>query len=230
MLRPSLRAFRWPRCGPSTRRPGASQETIQVDPEADLSQLAYVDVVQWVPKHVTGRAMLRIGPGHLRRADGPADRHGVHPHRRGPPGPALAPADHRGPARWPRDGCHCRILGRIGLRPRTPDAVRTVRPGRVRVGLRRGVADHGGRPPGHLAETGGRGSRGASQRTCCSPCSEQFSDKARWCRSTSLPSFWSSGISSVVLVLPVNRLMRWALAGESNRRSLVPAQADSRIW
>ena len=38
------------------------------------------------------------------------------------------------------------------------------------------------------------------------------------------------GVSSVVLVLPVNRLMRWALAGESNRRSLVPAQADSRIW
>ena len=38
------------------------------------------------------------------------------------------------------------------------------------------------------------------------------------------------GISSVILVLPVNRLMRWALAGESNRRSLVPAQADSRIW
>jgi rod shape-determining protein MreC len=28
---------------------GASQETIQVDPAADLSQLAYVDVVQWVP-------------------------------------------------------------------------------------------------------------------------------------------------------------------------------------
>jgi hypothetical protein len=38
------------------------------------------------------------------------------------------------------------------------------------------------------------------------------------------------GISSVVLVLPVNRLMRWALVGESHRRSLVPAQADSRIW
>ena len=38
------------------------------------------------------------------------------------------------------------------------------------------------------------------------------------------------GVSSVVLVLPVNRLMRWALAGEGNRRSLVPAQADSRIW
>ena len=29
---------------------GASQETIEVDPEADLSQLAYVDVVQWVPQ------------------------------------------------------------------------------------------------------------------------------------------------------------------------------------
>jgi rod shape-determining protein MreC len=28
---------------------GASQETIHVDPAADLSQLAYVDVVQWVP-------------------------------------------------------------------------------------------------------------------------------------------------------------------------------------
>jgi hypothetical protein len=37
-------------------------------------------------------------------------------------------------------------------------------------------------------------------------------------------------VSSVVLVLPVNRLMRWALAGENNRRSLVPAQADSRLW
>lgn len=28
---------------------GASQESIDVDPSADLSQLAYVDVVQWVP-------------------------------------------------------------------------------------------------------------------------------------------------------------------------------------
>jgi rod shape-determining protein MreD len=37
-------------------------------------------------------------------------------------------------------------------------------------------------------------------------------------------------VSSLVLVLPVNRLMRWALAGETNRRSLVPAQAESRIW
>ncbi len=38
------------------------------------------------------------------------------------------------------------------------------------------------------------------------------------------------GVSSVVLILPVNRLMRWALAGENNRRSLVSAQADSRLW
>ncbi len=38
------------------------------------------------------------------------------------------------------------------------------------------------------------------------------------------------GVSSVVLVLPVNRLMRWALAGENNRRSLVPAHAESRLW
>jgi rod shape-determining protein MreD len=46
-----------------------------------------------------------------------------------------------------------------------------------------------------------------------------------------LSLFLVVGISSVVLMLPVNRLMRWALAGESNRRSLVPAQADSsRLW
>jgi rod shape-determining protein MreD len=38
------------------------------------------------------------------------------------------------------------------------------------------------------------------------------------------------GVSSALLVLPVSRLMRWALAGEGNRRSLVPAQADSRAW
>jgi rod shape-determining protein MreD len=38
------------------------------------------------------------------------------------------------------------------------------------------------------------------------------------------------GVSSVVLVLPVNRLMRWALAGESNRRSLVSADAGGRAW
>jgi rod shape-determining protein MreD len=38
------------------------------------------------------------------------------------------------------------------------------------------------------------------------------------------------GVSSVVLVLPVNRLMRWALAGENHRRSLVPAHGDGRIW
>ncbi len=38
------------------------------------------------------------------------------------------------------------------------------------------------------------------------------------------------GISSVILVLPVSRLMRWALTGEGNRRSLVPAQAESRAW
>jgi rod shape-determining protein MreD len=38
------------------------------------------------------------------------------------------------------------------------------------------------------------------------------------------------GISSVVLILPVNRMMRWALVGESHRRSLVPAQTDSRAW
>ncbi|HTU36743.1 MAG TPA: rod shape-determining protein MreD [Acidimicrobiales bacterium] len=38
------------------------------------------------------------------------------------------------------------------------------------------------------------------------------------------------GIASVVFVLPVSRLMRWALVGESNRRSLVSAQADSRLW
>jgi rod shape-determining protein MreD len=45
-----------------------------------------------------------------------------------------------------------------------------------------------------------------------------------------LALFLVVGVSSVILVLPVNRLMRWALAGESNRRSLVPAQGDGRLW
>jgi rod shape-determining protein MreD len=37
-------------------------------------------------------------------------------------------------------------------------------------------------------------------------------------------------VSSVVLVLPVNRLMRWALAGETHRRTLVQAQSDRGLW
>ena len=45
-----------------------------------------------------------------------------------------------------------------------------------------------------------------------------------------LAVFLVVGVSSLVLVFPVSRLMQWALAGESNRRSLVSAQADSRIW
>jgi rod shape-determining protein MreD len=42
--------------------------------------------------------------------------------------------------------------------------------------------------------------------------------------------FLMISISSVVFVLPVSRLMRWALAGENNRHSLVPAHADNRVW
>ncbi|HEY1446542.1 MAG TPA: rod shape-determining protein MreD [Acidimicrobiales bacterium] len=42
--------------------------------------------------------------------------------------------------------------------------------------------------------------------------------------------FFMISISSVVFVLPVSRLMRWALAGENNRHSLVSAQADQRLW
>ena len=45
-----------------------------------------------------------------------------------------------------------------------------------------------------------------------------------------LTLFFVVGVSSVVLVLPVSRLMRWALAGETHRRSLVTAEADSRLW
>jgi len=38
-------------------------------------------------------------------------------------------------------------------------------------------------------------------------------------------------VASVVLVLPVDRLMRWALITEGNRRTLVSAHAnDSGIW
>jgi len=43
--------------------------------------------------------------------------------------------------------------------------------------------------------------------------------------------FLMLGVSSVILVLPVNRLMRWGLTGEGNRRSLVSAQPSERgVW
>jgi rod shape-determining protein MreD len=42
--------------------------------------------------------------------------------------------------------------------------------------------------------------------------------------------FLMISISSLVFVLPVSRLMRWALAGENSRHSLVSAQADGRLW
>jgi rod shape-determining protein MreD len=42
--------------------------------------------------------------------------------------------------------------------------------------------------------------------------------------------FLMISISSVVFVLPVSRLMRWALAGENNLHSLVSAHADQRLW
>jgi rod shape-determining protein MreD len=43
--------------------------------------------------------------------------------------------------------------------------------------------------------------------------------------------FLMVGISSLILVLPVSRLMRWGLTGEGNRRSLVSAQPTERgIW
>jgi rod shape-determining protein MreD len=45
-----------------------------------------------------------------------------------------------------------------------------------------------------------------------------------------LSLFLVVGVSSVVLVLPVNRLMRWALSEESHRHSLVSAQGDHRVW
>jgi hypothetical protein len=42
--------------------------------------------------------------------------------------------------------------------------------------------------------------------------------------------FFMISISSLVFVLPVSRLMRWALAGENSRHSLVSAQTDGRLW
>jgi rod shape-determining protein MreD len=45
-----------------------------------------------------------------------------------------------------------------------------------------------------------------------------------------LALFVMVSISSVVFVFPVSRLMRWALTGENNRHTLVPAHADHRPW
>ncbi len=46
-----------------------------------------------------------------------------------------------------------------------------------------------------------------------------------------LDVFGVVGVSSLILVFPVNRLMRWALTAESARRSLVSAQpTDGALW
>jgi len=46
-----------------------------------------------------------------------------------------------------------------------------------------------------------------------------------------LSLFFVVALSSVVFVLPVNRLMRWALASEGNRRPLVAAHAtEGGLW
>ncbi len=43
--------------------------------------------------------------------------------------------------------------------------------------------------------------------------------------------FGMVGVSSVLLVLPVNRMMRWGLTDEGNRRSLVSAsEPDRGVW
>ena len=47
--RRSRRGSRWRPSRPSTPPRGRARRRITVDPAADLSQLAYVDVVQWVP-------------------------------------------------------------------------------------------------------------------------------------------------------------------------------------
>jgi rod shape-determining protein MreD len=45
-----------------------------------------------------------------------------------------------------------------------------------------------------------------------------------------LALFLVVGISSLLLVLPVSRMMRWALADETTRRSLVSAQEGGGVW
>jgi rod shape-determining protein MreD len=90
-----------------------------------------------------------------------------------------------------------------------------------------GVATAAVGPPRHVAQAGGRG-RGSVAADMLFAVLGAIFGQGRWCRSTSSP-LRRRAVSSVVLVLPVNRLMRWAWS-EGNRRSLVPAQADSRIW
>jgi rod shape-determining protein MreD len=46
-----------------------------------------------------------------------------------------------------------------------------------------------------------------------------------------LSRFVGVAVSSLLLVIPVSRLMRWALASEGNRRTLVSAQSpESSLW
>ena len=92
-----------------------------------------------------------------------------------------------------------------------------------------GIPHDGGGPPGHLAQAGGRG-RG-ERRSGHAVRRARSNPRTGGDGEGELPRpLLVVGISSVVLVLPVGRLMRWALAGEGNRRSLVPPQADSRAW
>jgi rod shape-determining protein MreD len=37
-------------------------------------------------------------------------------------------------------------------------------------------------------------------------------------------------VSAVILVMPLNRMMRWALTTETHRSTLIPAHAADRVW
>jgi hypothetical protein len=37
-------------------------------------------------------------------------------------------------------------------------------------------------------------------------------------------------VSSVILGLPVNRLLRWAFTTETHRSTLIPAHSADRVW
>ena len=208
---------------------GASQETIEVDPAANLSQLAYVDVVQWVPLHVTGRSMLRVALVIF----------------------IVLMVQQTVIVALRIGGAHPDLLWLLPITAALLDGPET---GAI-VGFWAGLAFDLVLPtPFGLSALVGclLGYAVGSLTTAADPRATWLKPVAALAGSIAadmlfavlgailgqgqmvqvdfLALFLVVGISSVVLVLPVNRLMRWALAGESNRRSLVSAQADSRIW
>ena len=130
----------------------------------------------------------------------------------------------------PETGAIVGFWAGLGLRPGAAHAFRAVRPGGVPARLRRRVRSRRPVDPRAAWLKPVAALIGSVAADMLFAVLGAILGQQQMVQIDFLALFLVVGVSSVVLVLPVNRLMRWALAGESNRRSLVSAQADSRLW